>query len=222
MFRGRAGGEWKIPEPRALQERADAFVRWFSARQNGVNKAREKAGLTRCRVYNAAEVNRVLDALKGIPTLCTHVLPHVALDWISWSSYDGMGSATATWQGLELIRHYARPAPGEKQPRIFVGEIGLPEQGRKENEVVDWWDRAMGVLLAWEVPYIIHWELYCNELADGRKDDRSNHTAADMRGFWLLRPDGSLSYSAQYLTALLQHAGGTLPEKVRSRWVIKS
>ena len=33
-----------------------------------------------------------------------------------------------------------------------------------------------------------------------------------MRGFWYLRPDGSLSHGGRYLDALLKHAGGTLPE----------
>jgi hypothetical protein len=33
-----------------------------------------------------------------------------------------------------------------------------------------------------------------------------------MRGFWLVRPDGSLSHAGQYLTSLLQHAGGRLPK----------
>jgi hypothetical protein len=210
MLRG-SYGEWKPGGPPNIDERCDAFARWLAARQSGVTRARAAAGLTRCRVYHAAEVNKVLDSLQGIPTLTTRVLPHVALDFISWSSYDGMNSPVSAWHGLDLIHHYAKPAPGEKEPRIMIGEIGLPEQGRKEADVVAWWDVAMGVLLARRVPHIFHWELYCNEPIDGKKDGVPARKAEELRGFWLIRPDGSPGYAAKYLKRLLEHAGKTLP-----------
>ena len=43
-----------------------------------------------------------------------------------------------------------------------------------------------------------------------RLQDRTPRKAEDLRGFWFLRPDGSLSHSGKYLTTLLQHAGGKL------------
>jgi hypothetical protein len=57
-------------------------------------------------VYHAAHLNRVWDGTHGIPTLTAHVLPHVALDLVSWSSYDGMDSAVSAWQGIELIQQH--------------------------------------------------------------------------------------------------------------------
>jgi hypothetical protein len=165
-----------------------------------------------CRVLHAAEVNRVWDAVRGIPTITSHVLPHVPLDAISWSSYDGMGSVVKAWQGLELIAHYARGTPEQPKPAIFVGEIGLPEHGKSEKEVVEWWDRAMGVLLARQVPWILHWELYCNEPLDKNKHTPRPRQADEMRGFWLLRPDGSLSHAGKHLKSLLDRAGGRLPQ----------
>jgi hypothetical protein len=39
------------------------------------------------------------------------------------------------------------------------------------------------------------------------------YRAEDLRGFWLIRPDGSLSHSGKYLKALLEHAGETLPKQ---------
>lgn len=212
MLRG-SFSDWKDGPPEGVEERCGAFVRWLSARQNGVARAREQAGQTRCRVYHAAEVNRVLDALKGLPTLITHVLPHVAVDWVSWSSYDGMGSAANFWHGLDLIRHYAKPASGLKEPRVYIGEIGLPEQERKEADVLAFWDMAMGVLLARQIPYIVQWELYCNEPARNRKNNRPARSAEDCRGFWLIRPDGSYGIAAKYLMSLIENAGGKLPSK---------
>lgn len=210
MLRG-TGKIWEKGGPPGVEVRCDGFVRWLAARQRGVERARREAGETLCRVYHAAEVNRVLDGLAGIPTLTTHVLPKVAVDYVSWSSYDGMNSPVTAWQGIELIRKHARPSPVFGKPAVFIGEVGKPENGRSEAEVLSWWDTAMGVFFAQEMPLIIHWELYCNEPKDGNKRQRTVLGADQLRGFWLIRPDGSLSWSGAYLKSLIENAGGKLP-----------
>jgi hypothetical protein len=210
MFRGRAGHRWPVGGPPDIDVRVRGFVDWLAARQRGVERARRAAGGAKCRVLHAAEVNKVWDGEAGIPTLTTHVLPHVALDYVSWSCYDGMASAVHTWQGIELIRRHMRPSPYFGTPAVFIGEVGRPENGLSEAEVTDWWDRAMAVFFALEMPLIVHWELYCNEPKDGNKSIRTVLGAEQLRGFWLIRPDGSLSWSARYLKRLLEHAGGTL------------
>lgn len=213
MLRGRAGEQWRKGGPPDTEARCQGFIRWLTARQRGVERARKEAGRTRCRVFHAAEVNKVWDGVAGIPTITTHVLPKVAVDLVSWSSYDGMSSAVKAWQGIELIRQHARPSPAFGKPVVFIGEVGKPEQGQTEESIVDWWDRAMGVFIAQKVPWIVHWELYCNEPKDGNKRLRSVLPMDQLRGFWLIRPDGSLSWSANYLTRLLTHASGRLPRR---------
>ena len=214
MLRGKEGKTWSTLPADELKRRCDGFVRFLAARQRGVERARREAGTTRAKVYHAAEVNRVWDGTKGIPTLTTHVLPHVALDLVSWSSYDGMDSVVNAWQGIELIRQHIKPSPAFGKPVVYIGEIGKPENtGATKKEIVEWWDRALGVFFALEIPWIINWELYCNEPKDGTKADRRTRKAEELRGFWLIRPDGSLSYSAEYLVSLLKNAGGRLPEK---------
>jgi hypothetical protein len=53
-------------------------------------------------------------------------------------------------------------------------------------------------------------ELYCNEPLDsGKGQGNRDAIAADaLRGFWLIRPDGSLGHSGKYLKSLLDRAGG--------------
>lgn len=210
MLRSRVGDGWPGP-PERLERCCDGFVRWLGARQRGVERARREAGATRCRVLHAAEVNRVMDGMRGIPDVTTRVLPRVGLDLVSWSCYDGLADPVKLWQGIEWIRGHLRPAAGCVRGGVYLGEIGMPERERGEAEIVETWDRALGVCLALEVPWIIHWELYCNEPQDGTKDDRRVRKAEELRGFWLVRPDGSLSRSGRYLTDLLAHAGGWLP-----------
>ena len=215
MVRGE-GTPWAAGGPPDALPRLAAFARWAAARQAGVTRARAEVGPTRCRVLHAVEVRTVLDTLAGIPTLTSHVLPRVSVDAVSWSCYDGAGDAVRLWHGLDLIHHFASDAPGGGRPAVYVGEIGLPERGLAEPFVRQWWDVSMGVLLARRVPYVFQWELYCNEPTDGRKGDRRVRRADQLRGFWLVRPDGSLGYAAEYLTSLLRHAGGTLPAGQRA------
>lgn len=211
MLRG-PGKEWQPGGPPDAKQRCLGMTRWLTARQKGVSRARAEAGPTKCRVYHAAEVNRVWDSIRGIPTVVSHVLPHVAVDLVSWSSYDGMASPVKAWQGLELIRHYAQPSPAFGKPVVYIGEVGKPEQGETEENVVTWWDQAMGVFLAQKIPLILHWELYCNEPKSQDQPNKQGLYGADeLRGFWLIRPDGSLSYSGKYLKSLLDHAGEKLP-----------
>ena len=215
MLRGKDQQAWERGDVHDAEERCQGFVRWLAARQRGVARARAEAHATQCRVYHATEVNRVWDSTRGIPTLTTHVLPHVAVDLVSWSSYDGMASPVRTWQGLELIRHYAQPSPVFGKPMVYIGEVGKPERGQTDEQIVSWWDQAMGVFFAQQIPWILHWELYCNEIANKDAPKRIVYRAEDLRGFWLIRPDGSLSHSAKYLLALLNHAGGTLPKETQ-------
>lgn len=214
MLRREEGGTWGQVPAAEVDRRCDAFIRWLAARQRGVERARREIKETKCRVLHAAEVNRVWDGMAGLPTLTNRVLPHVALDLVSWSSYDGMKDEVATWQGIEIIRHFMRPSPVTGARTVYIGEVGKPEKDVPAAEIIDWWDRAMGVFLAMDIPYIVHWELYCNEPADGTKEDRRPRKAEEMRGFWYLRPDGSLSHGGGYLDTLLKHAGSSLPQDV--------
>lgn len=211
MLRHGEGSDWgKVPADE-IERRCKAFVKFLEARQRGVDRARAEHPAGRCKVYHAAEVNRVWDGTKGLATLMTHVLPHVTVDLVSWSSYDGMNDEVTAWQGIELIRHHMRPSPTFGKNAVIIGEIGRTEQDATEDEIIEWWDRAMGVCFAMDLPLLVHWELYCNEPKDAKtKPDRTPRKADDLRGFWLLRPDGSLGYAGKYLTTLLKNAGRAL------------
>jgi hypothetical protein len=207
-------GDWMLRDSSAAPLGTDAparfaaMRRWLAARQTGVNRARKKAGVTKARVLHALEVNKVFDSLKGLPTLTTEVLPRADVDLISWSSYDGMKDAVSAWHGVEIIRHFARARSDGSKPPVFIGEIGNPENegGKTEAQVREWWDTRLAAFLALGVPWIIHWELYCNEPKDKMRSAARICTADELRGFWLLRPDGSESWSGKYLRETLQRA----------------
>jgi hypothetical protein len=213
-FRHNDRNTWEQTPADVVERRAMLFARFLAARQRGVERARKEAGAAKCRVLHCAEVNRVLDATRDIPTVMTHVLPRVAVDLVSWSCYDGLDSPVKLWQGIEMLRHYMLPSPALGGKQVLIGEIGEPENIPNKNEagVVDLWDRSMAVCFALDIPWIVHWELFCNEPNDGTKPDRRLRKAEELKGFWYVRPDESLGWGGRYLDSLLKHAGGTLPE----------
>lgn len=222
------GGTSKVSRWREDGVSADAPIRiknmidWASARQQGVSRARDEFGESEARVFNALEVNKVYDGiLRGIPTLTDDVLPHVQLDMVSWSAYDGKGpkyermedgvrndrEGVRMYRGIDHIRKRMVPTPymnGEKV--VFIGEINEHENlpGMSKEWVQEFCDIVMGVYLAQEIPYIVYWELYANEPANGKKSQDYTRTADELRGNWLIRPDGSHGWAQEYFDEVLK------------------
>lgn len=208
LLRGRGGETWENP-PANWRAQCERMQRWLAARQAGVSRARANHGAgAKCRVGHAAEVNRVADLWKNIPTMTQYVLPEVELDLVSYSAYDSMNDAVRLWKCIGEIRKHARSTGAFGTETVFVGEIGFPENERKN--VTERWDQAMGAMLAAKMPYIAMWELYCNEL--NPKIDPPPRVpvknSEEMRGFWLVRPDGELSEAGKYFTALWRRSSG--------------
>jgi hypothetical protein len=187
--------------------RVKNMIDWVTARQNGVDRARKEVKNSRCNVYHAVEVNKVYDGMEGIPTLTTSVLPKVKIDMVSWSSYDGKSSdGVKMYKGIDYIRQHLNPTSYMKGKKVvFIGEIGEPENINNQTRasIREFWDVMMGVYLAQEIPYIIHWELFCNEPKVGPRTQDRNKTADELRGFWLIRPDGSKSWAQEYFEEIL-------------------
>ncbi len=224
LLRGGTGPEaqWTMDfYPDNVEKRCEVMTHWFKARQAGVTRAREEAGETECKIYHSIEVNKVMDCIKGIPGLSADVLPQVETDLVSWSAYDGMADPLNLWRGIDFIRENMKPTGAFPGTPVMIGEIGIPEnQGtvfgipEEEGEIVTEallkrWDGAMAVFMAKDIPYVIQWEVYCNEPKDGVRDT-TVRTRDELRGFWLIRPDKTESYCASYLKSLVQNAGGVI------------
>lgn len=219
-----ASGEmenWKKGVYPEAERRAQAMVRWINARQRAVEKARAEHPGTKCKVLHGVEVNQVLWTWKGVPTVTSSVLPHVKTDLISWSCYDGLQgwkrsadvTAVGLWQGIETLKHFGWH--DGHQPPIYMGEIGLPENSNFTTEDIrKIWYGAFRTLFAQKTPYIIQWEIYNNELKDGSPPSQGK-TSTDpeqQKGYWIRKPDGSLSPSGEYLVEVLKSAGKPLPK----------
>ncbi len=195
--------KWTPPSP-DWQARAERMARWLAARQAGVSKARAELGAgAKCRVAHATEVNRVMDIHKRLPTVTDKVLPQVEVDLVSYSAYDGMRDPMTLYKCIQIIREHARTGPLFGKGAVCLGEIGIPENEQRER-LAERWDELMGAAFAADILYVIHWELYCNEPNPKVQPPPRPpiKAASDARGFWLVRPDGTMGESGKYFSAL--------------------
>lgn len=208
MLRGRGGEMWK-EVPADWRELCRRMQRWLTARQEGVTAGRRDFGKgAKCVVAHAAEVNRVVDIWKNIPTVTKEVLPYVELDLVSYSSYDGMKDPLTMWKCIQEIVNYARTGSLFGKKAVYIGELGIPENDQPKN-IKERWDSFMGVFLATGMKYVVQWELYCNELRQSQEKIKLPITDPSLaRGFWLVKPDGSLSETGAYFTQLWKKASG--------------
>jgi hypothetical protein len=195
------------PTPLAL----GSMVEWLNARQAGVDQARAEVGQQGVHVYHATEVNRVVQSMRdGFPGVTNKVLPRTHLDLVSYSAWD---SATEHYrdpnvlrEALDFIAAHAPDSPDFGNRNVYIGEFGMPENGYALEQIRQAIPNAVRTGLQWGCPYIVYWQLYCNELRDAsvKPPVKSNDA---VRGFWLIRPDGTKSWTWDYFYGLFADAG---------------
>jgi hypothetical protein len=194
-------GDWLLRmdnQGRPLPDAADpsplavaGMIRWIAARQRGVEGARAYLAqyYTGVTVKNAVEVNHLRRA-KDDPsriTVANHVLPFVRADLYSYSAWE---SGDPTGQMLtEMLTFLDERASGENN--IYVGEYGLPENDFGTAEHLHSVVAMTEAALEWGALYLVYWQIYCNTFAG--QDPHGPPLNSDMRGFWLIRPDGTRS-----------------------------
>ena len=187
-------GDWALRgtfDPATIPSSAatSAMTRWLAARQRGVVLAREEFAAGGARVLHACEVNLVHQAMeKGAPSVTVDVLPHVAVDLVSYSAWDTKDSPARFGEALAFIAKHQRPSGPFGKHGIYVGEFGLPESEATPKRVLERTAELLKVAQRFGCPYAVYWQLYCNEPVT--KPAKAN---ADYKGFWLVRPDGTRS-----------------------------
>ena len=194
-------GDWAIrsgqggpydPKIVPSQMAVDGMIQWLNARQAGIVKARDEVKETDVKVYGAAEVNRIEDALAGMPVVANAVLPHTTVDLVSYSCYNFLDSPEHLAQGVDYLAAHLPPTAifGQNPHSVYLGEYGYPENGEKGAAGVN---ARMNVVLQVvkdkQLPWAIYWQTYCNE---PKKDapPPPEKKDEDMMGYWLVKPDG--------------------------------
>jgi hypothetical protein len=184
FYLGHWEGDWQLlkgfdgnrdPEPIAIQ----GMIDWLNIRQKALNAVNQDFPASDVKIYHYTEVNRVFDAIeKGKSRVVNKVLPFTNVDFVSYSSYDAQQRPQADVnRALDYIEARLKPNPDIQGKRVIVTEFGLSADAFLYNQLDH--DRVnrqiMVKYLEWGVPMILYWEMYNNEVVDGRH-----------RGFWLI------------------------------------
>lgn len=186
-------------EADATPQALEGMTRWLNARQAGVAEARAEMPDADVRVYHAAEVNRIRDAMEhGRPCVTNAVLPHTNVDLVSYSAWDTQDDPVLLRRALNFIAKHAPDSTEFGDKNVFIGEFGKPENESDREHVERMVRGVVATALEWGAPYAVFWQVYCNE---ARK--RPVRSTGDVRGFWLIRPDGSRGWAASVLSEML-------------------
>lgn len=223
-------GDWAIlpndlqelPEPTSTA--VNGMVEWVNGRQSGIERARAEVD-SDVRVFGASEVVLVKRAMEGERRVVNAVIPRTNVDFVSYSAWIGerlvesnpgrRKAASAFRQLLDFIDRmapdpdeYVQEVLGEGQTNVYLGEFGWPmvESGTEE---------AMRIIrivteesIEWGVRWALYWQVFDNEIRtdSGSKNDRypGRPSNEDVRGYYLIRPDGTKSPAWNYFARILE------------------
>jgi hypothetical protein len=170
-------------------QKVQGMIAWLNVRQKAVDDAKRDTPHEGVEVWHYTEVNHVVLAMEeGRPALVNEVLPHVPVDFVSYSAYDTTNQAhpERIKTALAYIETKLSPKPWIQGKRVFIGEYGFqalvgetrtPRTPGRSNQL------ALVVMktgIDWGCPFVLYWELYNNEVApDGSQI-----------GFWMINDKG--------------------------------
>jgi len=177
-------GDWYLsynPNEEPTPTKIQGMIAWLNVRQKAIDDAKRDTKSSDVNVYHYTEVNLVQKGMKGGKCLVNDVLPHTAVDYVSYSSYDTinphMGNVSKPLHAaLDYIESKLPAKVGIQGKRVFIGEYGFPLERTKTPEKQDLYARDVcRAALEWGCPFVLYWEMYCNENPEGKH-----------RGFWLI------------------------------------
>lgn len=196
FFIGNWEGDWHTmagqdktgdPKPEILE----GMREWFLLREKAVADARRDTPHHGVNVYFYVEINQVAKAMReGRPALVNKVLPHIRTDYVSYSSYDvtnvamkvgGDKGRAMLFEALDYIEKHL-PASDLPGKRVMIGEYGVIYRAQKDPEIQR--KRSAELMrwgLEWGCPFILYWQLYCNE---------TDKAGGANRGYWLIDNKG--------------------------------
>lgn len=184
-------GDWHLHEnydrtkdPAPVRIRG--MIDWLNVRQKAIDRARRDTEHENVRIFHYTEVNLVQKAMEEGVSLTNNVLPQTRVDYVSYSCYDTINTVAESdlrrslQKALDYIETKLPAKPGIRGKRVFIGEYGFPLERTKTAEKQRDLSRIVArAALEWGCPYVLYWEMYCNEIRDGKH-----------RGFWLIDDQG--------------------------------
>ena len=146
---------------RSPDEAIKGMMLWFQSRQQGIDDGRNRAlsrGIGGKRVYSAPEfcIVRALHNA-GFKSVLYDVLPFVAFDYVSYSSYESINQADLE-KALMADLNTIQAVVGSNA--IILGEAGFARSVWMPEGAVARTDRVINVAVSWGVSYFFQWNMY--------------------------------------------------------------
>ncbi len=196
----RQGLDGAEPDAARIQGMRD----WWNARQDGVDQARREVGMRGVVVAHAAEVNHLAASLDGKVTATNAVVPFIHADLYSYSSWDVGFDRRRLVDALEYLKTMAPDSELFGEDNVYVGELGaVPDQVGADTNLGGLIQGLTDAAVGWGARYAVFWQVFCNEEKHPYQGRPRN---SDLRGFWLVRPDGSLAPTWRDLRRRMSHS----------------
>lgn len=164
---------------------------WLLLREKAVSDARRTTPHHNVKVFFYVEINLVKKAMtEGRPAMVNQVLPHIKTDFVSYSSYDVTKSAIKkgddegrkeVFAALDYIEKHLPPSDIAGK-RVMIGEYGVTLDSVRDPAMqAEHVARLMRWGLEWGCPFVLYWQLYCNEIHEKSQKNR---------GYWLIDAQG--------------------------------
>lgn len=191
FYLGHWEGDWMLlkgyrgnPTKRAIKGMTD----WLNVRQKALDDAKRDIAHSNVEIYNYTEVTRVLDSIKGLDTLTNNILPFTNIDYVSYSSYESAdrseGDEAIAGRYKMTLDYLEKMLPEKDIPgkRVFIGEYGFQRNYVSSGFEQERLSRIVScTALKWGCPFILYWQMYCNEGALSRNN---------FSGFWMIDNNG--------------------------------
>lgn len=189
----------KTPTPLAIKNATS----YWNTIQNAVNDAKNTIPEDGIKVYHGCELNLAQKAMKGATTVTNDVLPNTHCDLYGYSAYDtvlmNVSNSADTSSLTKALDYIASKAPDSKDfgnKNIYISEIGIAERPYLTIDTGLLLTKYISQALSWGTPLVNTWALYDNECTVYLPT--SNDSCP---GYWVKKPDGSLSNTFQNIKA---------------------
>ncbi|MEQ8548685.1 MAG: choice-of-anchor Q domain-containing protein [Cyclobacteriaceae bacterium] len=224
MLRG-ANKQWednRASIPDDVKWQIEGMARMWRAHMRGIEKAVAEHPEATSKIQYAVEYNKLFDNVNGtrktlmeldVPCLVADVLPKVRMHMSSWSAYDGNWDETARpfptgfWHGMEIAGFYTNNTKGLEGIPVQIGEIGYnenaPFQSLSNQQILDRYDKLMGVVAKLGVQNVYLWNLYGSgaQSVSLEKDVQyeASYLFQVLDGKWVIDPDNKFGLAGGHL-----------------------
>lgn len=194
------------------------LIDWTNVRQEGVTQAQKDVGMHQVIVVNAFEFNNVPIIADSNTYVIDKIVPYTHNDLYSYSSYaENLETLNELPQRLDYIKSKTPVSKMYGKNNLMIGEFGYAERGPYPyNKSVtetsgqtqsDFIKSKLQYFLDAGVNYIFYWQIYCNETVDSNGEDtvlplQNVSDTNGLKGYWLIRPDGTKTPTYQYFKQL--------------------